>query len=545
MGTETAVQVIREAERHKGDRGNFDDLWAQVARRVHPRGDNFQGKNASPGQRRTAWQFDSKPVLGLERFAAVFGAMTMPPSNKYHSFQAANRTIRKRLEVVKWCEALRDDVFQLRYSQKGNFTSQLSECHMSYGAFGTALMMVDDKPGKPINYRSLDLAFTWIAEGPDGKVNYAIREIRYTPEQAIAEFGASQLPQQIITARDKEPNKRFTFYHRIKPREEINHSARFSHESMSWQSDYVCEVEKRHLESGGYRTFPIVAARATTTTNEVYGRSPAITVLSDIKMRNEVWRTVLRSSHRMAEPTMLLSDDAALAPFQMQPGFRNKGYIKHDGTLLAQQLKFEGDLNPAMIVAQSASEDIDDAFLMRVFQMMLENPQMTATEVLERIRERGVLLTPSAGRWFSEFTAAIAMREYDILLARGMVDEMPEMLQRYGGEIEASDNSPIAKAQQAEQAIGFSRTMEQFAPFAEQKPEILDQVNFDKALPAIAEIHGMPSDWLYSEDEVTAIREQRRQQQEMQEMAGAAPDLARAAKDAAQAGVYTQQAGGM
>lgn len=548
MADGIATEIIREVETEKADRGNFESLWTQAARRVHPRGDNFQGRNVTPGERRTGWQFDSKPVLANERFAAVFLSMTMPPSELYHGLRAEKRQIRKDIEVKNWCEQSRDDMFQMRYSARSNFVGQINEVLMSLGAFGTGMMFLDDRPGRPPNYRSLGLEKTWIREGDDGKINYGIRQLDLKALQAISMFGAAALPDQIINAAQKEPNKTYAFYQRIRPRHTINKSARFSPESMNWQSDYVCELEKKHLESGGYRTFPIAVARYVTTTNEVYGRSPAMTVLADIKMKNEIWRTILRSSHHMAEPTMLLADDAALAPFQMQPGFRNKGYIKStDGTPLAQQLKWEGDLQPALLVAQSADEDIKDAFLMRVFELMLTRPDMTATEVLERLRERGILLTPSAGRFFGEFVGGLGERELDVMQARGQLSEMPELLAEVGGMVEVTDNSPLARAQKAERAIGFDRTLQQVIPLQQANPEepIMKRFKTAEILPELAEIHGMPINWLYTEEEFAALMEQQSQDQAARELAANAPGLATAAKDAAQARLFTQQAGGM
>lgn len=546
MADNVATEVMREVDTEKADRGNFESLWTQAARRVHPRGDNFQGRNVTPGERRTEWQFDSKPVLALERWCAVMLGMVMPPSERYHGFQAEERSIRKNLDVKAWCEELREDVFQMRYSTRSAFAGQVNEVWMSTGAFGTGMMFIDDRPGRPVNYKSLDLAKTWIREGENGKVDYAIRQLDLTADQSISMFGTHNLPEQIVKAAENQPKKTWEFYQRIKPREQVNKRAQFSIERMRWQSDYVCAVEKKHMETGGYRVFPIAVMRATTTSNEIYGRGPAMTVLADIKMKNEIWRTVLRSSHRMAEPTMLLADDAALAPFQMQPGFRNKGYLKSsDGTPLAQQLKWEGDLNPAMIVAQATDKDIDDAFLMTIFQLMLTNPNMTATEVLERIRERGMLLTPSAGRIFAEFVGGMAERECDILQERGKINEMPAQLEEAGGGVDVTDDSPLAKAQKSSRAIGFDRTVQQITPLAQVNPKIMQRFDLDNILPELAEIHGMPMDWLLTDDAYAALMDEQAKKEASETMAGAAPGLAAASKDAAQARLLTQQAGGL
>lgn len=546
MADEVATEVIKEVEHEKADRGNFDSLWEQVRRRVLPRHENFQqGSPSTPGERRTQYQFTSRPAVVLDRWVAVMLGLIMPQSEFYHGVRAVERSIRKNQDIKRWCENTRDDMFQMRYSTKSAFVPQINEVLLSAGAFGIGSMFVDDRPGKPVSYKSLSMDRTWFRETEEGKLGWAYRQLNLKPYQAVGMFGAKNLPDQVTKAIETDPTKNCIFYHRIKPRDFINKRLRFGPESMAFQSDYVCEIDKKHIETGGYRVFPIPTMRVTTNANEVYGRGPAMTALADIKMMNEINRTILRSSHRMAEPTMLLADDAALMPFQLQPGFRNKGYLKStDGTPLAQQLKWEGDLNPAMLISQQTNSDMDEAFGQQIFNLLLSNPQMTATEILQRVRERAMLLTPSAGRMHNEFVGAMGERELDILVARGKMAPTPELLERFGNEVEVTDTSPLARALRTAAAEGFDRTVQQVLPFAEHDPTIIQRFNMDDILPELSEIHGMPLTWLRTNDQFAALMKQQQQQQQQQQMAAAAPELASAAKDAAQARLYTQQSMG-
>jgi hypothetical protein len=546
MADEVATEVLKEVEREKADRGNFDALWDQVRRRVLPRHEHFQqGSPSTPGERRTQYQFTSRPAIVLDRWVAVMLSLIMPQSEFYHGVRPVERSIRKNTDIKRWCEETRDDMFQMRYSTRSAFVPQINEVLLSAGAFGTGVMFIDDRPGRPTSYKALSMDRTWLRETEEGKLGWAYRQLNLKPYQAVAQFGADKLPEQIVKAVQTNPGQDFVFYHRVKPRDFINKRMRFGPESMAWQSDYVCEVDKKHLETGGYRVFPMPAMRVTTNANEVYGRGPAITALADIKMMNEVNRTILRSSHRMAEPTMLLADDAALMPFQMQPGFRNKGYLKStDGTPLAQQLKWEGDLNPALLVNERINSDMDEAFGQQIFNLLMSNPQMTATEILQRVRERAMLLTPSAGRMHNEFVGAMGERELDILTARGKLAPPPELLERVGNEVEITDTSPLARSLRAAAAEGFDRTLQQVLPLAEQDPTLIRRFKMDEILPELSEIHGMPLSWLYSNDEFAQLMERQRQEQQAQQAVMAAPELASAAKDAAQARLFTQQSAG-
>jgi hypothetical protein len=540
-----ATAIIRETDAEKADRGMFDQLFTESARRVLPRLDNFQGRNASPGERRTEWQFDSTAAINNERFAAAFDSMATPRNEKWHGLQALNKDLRKRQVIKTWCEEARDVLFTMRYTPKANFASQMSEVYQSLGVFGTGILMIDDALGQPTQYKSCPLAKTWLREGANGQIDTVYRELEYNPAQAIGEFGRDNLPDEILTAEEKKPNQKFTFYHRVQPNKLRVFGVR-GPAGMAFSSHYVSVTGRRIVRRGGFRTFPFAVARYVTSSNEVYGRGPAITGLADIKMRNEMKRSVLRSTHRMAEPILLLSDDAALAPFSMQPGFRNRGYLKDDGTPLAQQLEWRGDLQPAMAVIEETGLRLNDIFLVTLFQILAESPTMTATEVLERAREKGVLLTPTVGRFQSEFLGVLIERELDIANARGWLPDMPAELMQAGGMIEITYNSPLARAQKAEQATGLIRTLEVLAPLAQIDPSILKRFKtHGEMIPELAEINGMPLSWLYTQDEFDAIIAEDAKQQQQAQMVAAAQPIATAAKDAAQARVLSQQAGGL
>lgn len=537
--SEIAKKVCREAEHEQADRANFDSLWEETRRRVIPSAARFQGRD-TPGERRTEWQFDSLTVLAVERCAAVFAALNCPRAEKYQNIVAAERSIRKQIEVRQWCETLRDDLFEMRYSSKSNFGGQLNELLLSRVSFGNAAMFIEDTPGKPVNYRSCPLPFTWWREGEDGKVNWILRELNYKPYQAVEKFGADALPETIKAAVVNKPNQDFRFWHLTAPNDSRNPRIR-GPEGMRFTSHYIAEAEKTLVQSGGYRVFPFAVTRATTATNERYGRGPVQTVLADVKMRNEMRKSILRSTNRMADPTLLVADDAALMPFSLRPGFRNRGYITDEGVKLAEQLKWEGDLNPAMVLDQQTGEVIKDALLIRVFEMMLQNPQMTATEVLERLKERAILLSPDGAKFTDEFLGSCSEREIDIMAARGRLREMPEQMVAAGGQIELIPNSPLSRAQRAEEATGLSRTIEQIVPIAQVKPDVMLRFKEETILPDLAEIHGMPANWLYTNDEFAQIMRAKAEKEAGETALAAAQPLATAAKDAAQARLFTQQ----
>jgi hypothetical protein len=535
-------QVCREVEMEQADRGTWDEQYTQIARRILPRFDNFQGRNTHGGERRTEWQFDSLGMVALDRFCAAYNSMATPANEKWHGLQSDVKAIRKNINVKKWCEAAVDELFAMRYSHKANFASQVHEIYGQLGAFGTAPMLIEDRPGKPVSYISCPLGKTWVREGEGKEINWMYRELSYRPHRAIEEFGKDNLPEKILKAAENAPTQKFIFYQRIMPNM-FRDIGKRGPEGMAYSSTYVSQEGKMVVGKGGYRTRPFTVARHVTDSNETYGRSVAMTALPDIKMRNEMRRTILRSSHRMADPIMLISDDASLSVFQMRPGMRNKGYLSDNGTPLAQQLEWRGDLTPALTILEETGKVVNDIFFVTLFQILVESPQMTATEVLERMKEKGVLLTPTVGRFQTEFLGGLVERELDIAEARGRLPDMPEEMIQNGGRVEVAYKGPLARAQQAEAALGLVRTVEAVAPFAQVKPDILDRFDLDTALPELAEINGMPLAWLFSDEDYKKIVAQRQKQKQVEMAMGAAPGLAAATKDTAQARLFAAQSG--
>jgi hypothetical protein len=117
---------------------------------------------------------------------------------------------------------------------------------------------------------------------------------------------------------------------------------------------------------------------------------------------------------------------------------------------------------------------------------------------------------------------------------------MPPLLREAQGEYKVEYDSPLSRAQRAEEAAGLMRTLETAlnAVNITQDPAPLDLINWDIALREIADIQAVPEQWLNSIETVQGIRAGRKQQQDMQTMIQAAPGAAAIMK----AGAASQKA---
>jgi hypothetical protein len=269
--------------------------------------------------------------------------------------------------------------------------------------------------------------------------------------------------------------------------------------------------------------------------------------LPDIKMLNEMAKTDIRAVHKLIDPPILLHDDGVLGggamTVNMRPGGLNVGGVNRDGRPLMQPFGTGARVDIAEAKMDQRRMAIDDAFLVTLFQILVETPRMTATEALIRAQEKGMLLTPTMGRQQSEALGPLIEREIDLLMFHDMLPPMPEILVEAGGEYEIVYDSPMSRMQRAEELVGVQRTMELLTPFAQiAGPQVFDVIDADALARLTAEVSGVPTPVLRSPQAVAQMRQQRAQQEQEAMMMQAAQPLAGAVKDVAQAQALLQGA---
>ena len=77
--------ICQRYKQIKGDRSNWETHWEEVAERVLPRQIGFLGERTD-GEKKTQKVFDSRPMIALERFAAVMDSMLTPRQQRWHNF---------------------------------------------------------------------------------------------------------------------------------------------------------------------------------------------------------------------------------------------------------------------------------------------------------------------------------------------------------------------------------------------------------------------------------------------------------------------------
>ncbi len=537
-GTATEARIKR-FEAAKLNRGNWETHWEEIARRVLPsHAHSFTDQSETEGDKRTDEMVDATAALALPKFAAAMESMLTPRNSTWHRLTALDPVLRRNRQVQIFFDDLTEILFRYRYAPRAGFSSNQHQVYMGLGAFGTGSMFIDklgDRYGGGIRYANNHLGTIYFLENHQGIIDTAIRKFDLTARQAMQKFGEDLLPREIVQDAEKAETveKRHWFIHTVAPREESEgyDPERFDDAGMPYKSCYDSITGKKNLIVAGYNTFPYPISRYIVAPGETYGRSPAMLALPAIKVLNEEKKTVLKQGHRTVDPVMLAHDDGVLDGFSLKPGSINVGGVTAEGRLLVHTLP-TGDLALAGDMMNEERAVIQDAFLLTLFQILVDSPQKTATEVLELAREKGVLLSPTMGRQQSEFQGPMIDREIDVLNQQGLLPPMPFILEQALGEYEVVYDSPLSRMQRVESATGLMRTIDWTKDYAAISGDVspLDWFDWDKIMPDLSDIQAVPSRWMRDIKGVQGVREARAKVQQEQQLLDAAPGLAGALK---------------
>lgn len=546
--SELAQEIIKEYERLSGNRTNWESHWEEIAQRVLPMHSKLfnQKGNTTTGEKRNEYIYDSTAAIALNRFSAILDSLLTPRNQTWHRLSVSDRTLEKNREVKLYFEEVNRALFKNRYSPKANFAAQNQQNYKSLGAYGTGCLFVDELFGEPgIRYRNIHLGEIYFVENHQGLVDKALRYFSLTARQAMMQWPKT-LPDKIKEVAKLNPDTLFYFIHCVKARKDADRE-RKDYKGMPLASYYVSCDGQVVLEEGGYNTFPYAISRYEQAPGEVYGRSPAMDVLPAIKTLNEEKKTILKQGHRAVDPVLLAHDDGIISSFSLKPGAINAGGISADGRPLVQPLP-TGNIAIGKDLMDDERAVINDAFLVTLFQILVESPQMTATEVMERTREKGILLAPTIGRQHDEYLGAMIEREIDILSrqiglnGQPILPPMPPALLEAQGEYKVIYDSPLSKAQRADEAAGLMRSVEMALNIVNitQDKAPLDHFDWDQIIPEVSDIQGVPMRWMRDPKVVQSMREASAQAAQEQAMVQAAPGAAAMISSAAK----MKQAGG-
>jgi len=500
--TDLAKNLLKRYDRLKSQRQNWESHWQEVADYMQPRKADVT-KTRSRGDKRTELIFDSSPLQSVELLAASLHGMLTNPSTPWFSLRFKEEDMEFEDEAKEWLESATETMYAA--FNKSNFQQEIFELYHDLITFGTAAMFIEEDDEDILKFSTRHINEIFIAENDKGRIDTVFRKFKLSARAAIQKFG--DVSTNIATVAKKDPYEEVEMLHAVYPRSDFNPKKQ-DKQNMPFESVYIEAGTGEELSVSGFREFPFVVPRYLKASHEIYGRSPAMTALPDVKMLNEMSKTTIKSAQKQVDPPLLVPDDGFILPVRTVPGGLN--FYRAGTRDRIEPLNIGANTPLGLNMEEQRRNSIRNAFYVNQL-MMQTGPQMTATEVIQRNEEKMRLLGPVLGRLQSELLKPLIDRAFALILRKNLFRPAPEFLA--GKDIEIEYVSPLAKAQKSSELQSIMRAIEIMGSLSNVAP-VFDHINMDKLVRHLADIVGVPQKILKPQSELNAERQQAQAQQE-------------------------------
>ena len=541
------ARAIAEFANVKTARGTWEQHWREVADLMWPEASQFGTTSFEPGSKVRQQVFDSTGSRALEKGSAAFGYLVHPRQSPYQKLSSSSDDLNNNPRVRSYFETLSRIVLKERARPKAGFYSAVAEVDKSLMAFGTGGLLVEEEldeeateeainPVQTIRYQPLHLNELYLM--PDGYTGIAcFFRLWPLPAYTILQRFGERTPDKVRKAVEaKNLMQPFELLHVVKPRPLAQRRGPLDHR---FDSLLILLEDKTVIVEGGYHEMPLAVCRWSVAPREVYGRGPGMQTLPDNKSLQAMKKTHLAAGQRTALPPLLAATDVVAQGgrrLNLKSDAVNYGAVDMNGRPLVMPMQTGGRLDITLEMMQQTASDVEEPFLTKFLQTLLDHPEMKATVALAILQEKASLIAPPVERYQGELLGPVTHRELGLLHRQGRLPDPPNELIDAGLSYELEYESQATRAQHMEEALAIERTAEIMGIYVQADPLLLQNIKGDKAFQRTAYIAGVPGDLVNGDEEMAEIREAAADRAEAEAIAQAAPGVAGAVKDVAEIG---------
>lgn len=530
--------IIQRVEALKSERSLWESWWAQLAFYCLPRKRDFISQQPS-GQKYPANVYDTTARRSLNIMAAGFMSHMTSPARRWFMLRFGDPATQQNQDAAKWLDDVEDAVYDVLASS--NFYTQIHELYLDFGTFGTVGMYSEDDPLDRVRYYARPISELLFEEDAGGRIVRVYRAFKLTCAQAYDEWGDAAGENVTKAYAAKKLSQEFEFIHAVGKRA-VRDAGKDDAPNKEYYSKWINKDQKHLIREGGYNEMPFHIVRFDKKTGEKHGYSPAMDALPDIKMVNQQKETLIRAGQKLVDPPLEVPHDGFMMPISMEPSAIN--YRESSLNPLSDHItpiNTEGNIPIGIDLIKMTQEDIRAAFFADMFLLLAGVHQnMTATEVVERIAERMLIVGPVIGRLSVELLTQVIARTVNILARQGAIPPPPPGVP---DDYKVEYVSELALAQKAVELTSLTEWLTFVAMLAQADPNVFDLIDLDEMVTIAARIKGVDPDLLRNEEDVLGRRQERNQFQQMQAILALANQTATTAKTGAEAMKTEQESG--
>ncbi|GAB5471428.1 MAG: portal protein [Rhodospirillales bacterium] len=533
MTSATIKRLEKRRQALDSERSSWLSNWRDIADHMSPRRLRWLATNRNKGQKLNDKIVDTTPVHALRTATAGMMSGVTSPSRPWFRLVPRDLDLLEDSAVRAWIWLAESRMRQVLAAS--NLYNGLHTCYEDLLAFGTACLVFEADFDEVIRCYQLPLGSYWLATGPRQDVDTLVREIEMTVGQMVARFGLDKVGESVRSAhRQDNLDATHTVYQAIEPNRDRD-PQRADAAGKAWSSIYWQKGEAQALDVTGYDFKPFVAPRWHVTGGDVYGRSPGMDALGDVKQLYTMQRRKGQAIDKNVNPPMLVGTSMQGTPVSLLPGAKtfapdnllgSSGGVRpiYQASLNLQDLK-EDILQVQQRVRASLYADL--------FALFVESDrrQITATEIEARRGEKMQILGPALERLQDELINPLIDYLFSLLLQAELLPPPPDALQEQ--DLQTELTSILAREQRGDVVAGLDRLLNVVGGMIQIAPEAIDKLDTDQVIDEYGALTGAPPRVVRGDDRVQALRAARRQQQQAAQAAALAQQGAAAAKDLA------------
>lgn len=509
--TEKTGRISRRLGRMETDQSTWGPYWQDCADYAAPNKNNIV-QHLTVGDRRNEDLYDSTAIRAADKLAAsLFGYIT-PYGEHFFKMSSSIPQLNDIEEVGWWYSECTRIILEILF--KSNYAMEMHEDYLDSVIVGTSNLYMESDPEHVVTFKSHPIQTYYIMQGANGRIDVVYRVFPFTARQAAQEFGFDNLSpemQKVLTEAGQNIDREFTFVHAIEPR--ADHDPRsLDSKAMKYSSVYMEKKSQFIVREGGYNRQPYIVSRYNKSNNEVYGRSPTMDVLPEIKGLNQIRQTVLRASSKKVDPPIFMSDDTMLNRVRLDEGAIN--YMRRNR--YADKpfvLDTKGDIQVGRETINDERIIIREAYHSDLWDLLGDRKNMTAQEVVTRADGQLRLFSPIFSRLTAEKLSPTIHGVFEIAAEQGKLPQPPDIIKEYP-DYQIEYVSKVAMAIKMLDIDSTAQTLTMIQPFAAIDPTVMDNFNFNTIARGMAQRKGMPLEFVNTPEQVDGIRTARSAQAE-------------------------------
>lgn len=483
-----AEMLIKRFNNANQRRQNWTSIWEDCYDFTLPQRSGFQS-TLTPGRPRTNQIFDATAMDAAEQLAASLLGQLTPSWSQWFGLKPGPDLSPAEADALAPVLEQAAKTIQAHFD-RSNFAVEIHQCYLDLVVGGTASLSFEETdPGgfSAFRFQAIPLTQIVLEEGTSGYLDGAYHLSEMTLDEIASRYPFAEIPSQVLQKASQDPQTTFEVLETVLP------------EEMGYDYNALLVEQKNNpilLKSGRFNSSPIISFRWLKSPGEIYGRSPVMKALPDIKTANKVVELVLKNASISVTGIWQADDDGILNPanIDLTPG---SIIPKAVGSRGLQPLTMPGSFDVSQLMLDKLQARIRHALLADRL-LPATGPARTATEILERSAQISMLLGATYGRLQTELLTPLIQRAFAILRRRG---EVPDVA--LDGRLVSVDyRSPLAQAQGQR---NVQNVLNWVSSVSAMGPEAALTVNFPATARYIGESLGVPSDLIRNENPLDLI----------------------------------------